>query len=173
MNESLKLGVFLAAVSAIAAFSLSLTYILTADKIAESRAAELKMALQTVIPQADKFDEKNENLFVALRGKNKIGLCFKVFSKGYAGAITLLVGIDSEGKVAGVEILKMSETPGLGLRAIKPVFLNQFKGKTSESKLKAKEDIVALTGATITSNAVASGVREALKEFTENKALLK
>ena len=173
MKESLKLGLFLAIVSAIAALSLSLTYTITSEKIAKARKAELNQALQTVLPQADSFSEKGQGVFLGLKQNKVIGFCAKVGTKGYSGPIEMIVGTDLSGKVTGVQILLMTETPGLGLNASAPSFLNQFIGKTSGNKIMPKDDIVALTGATITSNAVALGVKEALQMFIENKELLK
>ena len=69
MKESLKLGLFLAIVSAIAALSLSLTYTITSEKIAKARKAELNQALQTVLPQADSFSEKGQGVFLGLKQK--------------------------------------------------------------------------------------------------------
>ena len=76
----------------------------------------------------------------------------------------MVVGIDLKGRVAGIKIISMNETPGLGMKASGSNFLKQFMGKTSKSPLKAKKDIDAITGATITSQAVADGVKQALKK---------
>ncbi len=174
MKEMFKLGFFLAFISAIAALALSMTYTITADKIAESKAKDLNLALKTVLPQAQQFDSKlGKTIFTGRKGKGLEGFCFAVSPKGYAGPIDMIVGIDLKGKVTGVQILSMSETPGLGLNAKNETFLKQFSGKSGDDKLKAKEDIKALSGATITSNAVSLGVKEALKSFRENKELQK
>jgi Na+-translocating ferredoxin:NAD+ oxidoreductase RnfG subunit len=55
------------------------------------------------------------------------------------------------------------------MRASESRFLKQFTGKTSSSPLKAKKDIDAITGATITSQAVADGVKQALTRYREGK----
>lgn len=165
MKDMLYLGIFLAVVSAIAALGLSLTYTVTAEKIAASKTAELNLALKTILPEAGTFEKKDDNMFIGADGKKLVGACFRVYPTGYAGKIEMLVGIYAGGKVAGVQILQSSETPGLGLNAASPNFLDQFKGKRAEDDLIAKKDIKALTGATVTSNAVAAGVKEALKKF--------
>jgi electron transport complex protein RnfG len=58
----------------------------------------------------------------------------------------------------------MTETPGLGTKAFSPQFLGQFVGKSVKDPIKPKEDIDAITGATITSRAVCKGVKSALKK---------
>jgi len=168
MKNILKLGVFLMIVAAIAAGALSLTYIYTKPKIEAQNIREINLALKEVLPEAGTFEEKTKNkikYYLGKDGKKSVGLVVTSSSKGYAGPIDMLVGIDLQGRVTGVKILKITETPGLGLNATNPKFLDQFKGKTSEDKLRAKLDIQAITGATITSQAVSNGVKEALEKF--------
>jgi len=93
-------------------------------------------------------------------------------SKGYAGSIKLLVAVSPEGKVLNFGILDSKETPGLGDKASQPLFHDQFIGKDL-AHLKVvkdpsdKEDILAITGATITSKAVTKAVREAIEELNK------
>ena len=96
-------------------------------------------------------------------------------TKGYGGQIQLMVGISKEGKLAGIKILSQSETPGLGANATLPSFYEQYKEKPISKDLEVvksgtSEDnqIQALTGATITSKAVTTGVNEAIKFYQEN-----
>ena len=154
MKETIYLGVFLAVISAIAAGLLGLTYVATFDRIAMQKQNEMEIAKHDV-----------------LAGKK--GTVVNVSAKGYAGAIDMLVGVDEAGRVSGIKIVKSSETPGLGLNASSPDFLKQFAGKTEKDKLAAKEDIKAITGATITTKAICAGVKEALAKAKGSKAPLK
>ncbi len=172
MKNIIKLGLFLMIVAALAAAALSLTYVYTKPKIEGQLNREINEALLEVLPSALSFDDDEKNVngewfffYVGFKEKRKVGLVIPVASKGYGGPIDMLVGINKDGKVTGVKIIKLSETPGLGLNATEPSFLDQFKGKSIENKLKAKLDIQAITGATITSQAVANGVKEALEKF--------
>ena len=70
-----------------------------------------------------------------------------------------MVGISKDGKITGVEIGNHSETPGLGSKATEPMFKNQYVDKDNE--------ISAMSGATITSNGVTSGVNAAMKIYNE------
>ena len=79
----------------------------------------------------------------------------------------MIVGVSGEGAVLGVQIVNMSETAGLGANAEKPEFLQQYEGQQGDltvvkSATGAEGEIVALSGATITSNGVTSGVQSAL-----------
>ncbi len=76
--------------------------------------------------------------------------------KGYGGTISLMIGLNGEGVVTGVSVMDMSETAGLGAKAKEQKFLDQFLDNNTE--------INALTGATVTTNAVKLGVSEAIDE---------
>jgi electron transport complex protein RnfG len=172
VKDIVKYGIILATVAAISAAALSLTYVLTAPRIAQLKAEETRQALKEVLPEADSYkvgektiDGEIISYFIGRSGKNEVGRAVMVAPGGYAGPIEMLVGIDSNGTVRGVKILALIETPGLGLNASDSEFLSQFRGKTIDDKLKAKSDIDAITGATVTSQAAADGVREALEIF--------
>ncbi len=87
---------------------------------------------------------------------------------GYGGNITVSVGITAEGEVKGIEFLTIGETAGLGMNATTPEWKGQFADKTVESfsvtksGASADNEIDAIGGATITSNAVAGAVNSAL-----------
>ena len=131
--------------SAIAAGLLAMTYVTTTARIAEEESLTYKQAVKEVLP-------------TGVTGEVK-----KIKAKGWGSDIELLVGVDKTGKIAGVKILKIADTPGLGMNATDPKFLAQFVGKTAIDKFKAKQDVQAITGATITSQGVADGVKKALE----------
>ena len=87
---------------------------------------------------------------------------------GYGGAITVSVGIMADGTVSGIEFLTITETAGLGMNAQKPEWKAQYAGKNVEefsvtkSGASADNEINAISGATITSNAVTGAVNAAV-----------
>lgn len=172
IKDIIKLGAFLMIAAAIAGIALSVTYIFTAPKIEEQKKLEINRALKEVLPEATEFKrvtktvkDKTETFYIGLKDNLKIGAAFIMSPTGYSGPIEMMVGIDNRGIISGVKIISIKETPGLGMNAEGPKFLEQFKGKSEKDKLKAKLDIQAITGATITSQSVANGVREALEKF--------
>ncbi len=170
IKDMVKLSIFLAVACAIAAAALSGTYVVTRDKIEQQKKAELNLALSSeCLPDSCSIEEKKDYFVGFDKKQKKIGYAFRVSPRGYGGAIDMVVGIDTKGRVAGVKILSMKETPGLGMKASESAFLMQFTGKTSSSPLKAKKDIDAITGATITSQAVADGVKQALTRYRGGK----
>ena len=86
----------------------------------------------------------------------------------YGGTVKVSVGITNEGQITGVELLEISDTPGLGMKASEPAFKDQYKDKSVEEFTVTKtgstsdSEINAISGATITSNAVTHAVDEAL-----------
>lgn len=85
-------------------------------------------------------------------------------TEGYGGGMQFSMGIASDGTTKGISFLSLSETAGLGMRADTDDFKNQFKDKNVEafsytkSGASADDEIDALSGATLTTNAVTNGV---------------
>ena len=100
-----------------------------------------------------------------------LGYVFEVTSHGgYGGDIQFSMGIRLDGTVNGISILSISETPGLGMQAedvLKPQFTNKKATSFEYTKVGAVTDnqIDAISGATITTNAVVDGVNTGLGYF--------
>ena len=100
--------------------------------------------------------------------KGADGYAVEVGPGGFDNTITMMVGIDNEGKVLGISVVSHTETAGLGAVAAADTpkgiaFREQFVG-TSGSVAVSKDGgtLDALTGATITSRAICTGVNAAL-----------
>lgn len=105
---------------------------------------------------------------------NVIGHIFSATSKdGYGGSIKISVGVTNEGTITGLGYIEIAETPGLGMNATEPKFKDQFKGKTTDAFVvkkggaSADNEIDAISGATITSEAVTNAVN-AILYFAKN-----
>lgn len=161
----IKLGVTLFLICAVTACLLGLVNGITADKIIELNTQKTANAMNAVLP-ADSYEQLDFSggvvmkAYRAVSGGETAGFVFEVAPSGFGGTIDMVVGVGSDGTVMGVEIVKMSETAGLGAKASNPEFLDQFTGKGGG--LVVKKDIDALTGATITSKAVTEGVNAAV-----------
>ena len=116
------------------------------------------------------FKDVIDDVQVALdKEENILGYVVTVTAKdGSQGAITLSVGIKNDGTVNGYSILSHSETPGLGAKATEDGFTSQFKNKLVDQFVVVKtspsadNEIEAITGSTITSNAVANACNAAI-----------
>ncbi len=155
------------------------TNALTKGPIAQNELKKSQEAMHSVCPDAVSFEGGKgleTEVYKALNESGEvIGCAIPVTSKGYGGDIQIMVGISSVdgGMVTGVEILSHSETPGLGANAVSEDFRNQFTDNPSLHGFSVVKDgtggsegkIDAITGATITSNAVTNAVNEAMNIY--------
>jgi electron transport complex protein RnfG len=180
----LKLGVILAIYATAACVGLAFVYAGTEKVIAERQQADLDAALKQLFPEADNFKPitditsadpsviiDRESAFEAIRNGKSIGAVLQASGAGYGGMISVLVGVSTDGMISGVKILEHNETPGLGANAgsakyyvdrAKGIhFYDQFVGKKANDPFEPKQDVIAITAATITSRAVAGSVKAA------------
>lgn len=108
-----------------------------------------------------------------------LGHVIKVTTKdGYGGDITLVVGIDTNEQITGIEILSIDETVGLGMNAKNEGFKSQYYNKSAKNFIITKtgkqneQEIDALSGATITSSAFNNAVNGALAINQEIKEVI-
>jgi electron transport complex protein RnfG len=142
--------------------------------IAAEKLIELKNAsLQEMAADADAIVEieGKTDWYEAMKDGEVVAYIVPAESKGYAGAIEMLVAVSPDLKVLKYSILESKETPGLGDKAKEPLFADQFIGKDAEhlevTKDPNKKDLIqAISGSTITSRAVTKGIKEALEEVT-------
>jgi len=187
VREIVKLIVVLTAFCVCSAFSLAFVKEATKEKIEYQKLKILVApAVKAVFPSYDndpilervkvKLSEKEViNVFPAKKAGAKkagslIGIAYEGIGSGHGGAVEVLVGIDLNGKILGIKVVKHGETPGIGTKAVESQeFLNQFKGKGVGSKLTVGGDIVAVSGATETSAAITEAVRKAIEIFPKLK----
>ena len=180
MKESLKLGLILFLITAICAGLLGLINRTTTPVIAQNKAGSEQEAMKMLIEEAKTFIERSDitddnikQVYLAKSGDQVIGTIVKVMPNGYGGEITVLVGFNLESHIQGIKILSHTETPGFGADATKPTFTNQFLQKLPPLKVVKSvpkdDEITAITGATITSDAIVEGVNQAAKYVKEHQ----
>ncbi len=136
---------------------------LTDARIAELNAALIKKDLGNIVL---------EEVYLAYMAPEYFyGYVFGVTTKeGYNGEISFYVGITAEGRLKGVSLLDIAETPGLGMNA-EEVLLPQFRDveagtfKVVKTGAQGLDEIDAISGATITSEAITGGVNAAYECF--------
>ncbi len=189
MNKIIKNTLILTAITVVSGLLLGIVYDVTKEPIAQAQERTKQKALQTVLPEASEFtssnfDEKEAAKILKENGytdditevaeatdkKGKvIGYVINVTShEGYGGDIEISVGIASDGTVKGIEMLSIGETAGLGMKAKDAEFKDQFRDKKvqkftyTKNGEKGDDKIDAISGATITTNAVTNAVDSAL-----------
>ncbi len=152
-------------ISTITAILLSGVNALTVDRIAENSRAEKAAAIAEIFSgdiESELFESPIggiAELYVVKESGNAIGYAAQVEPLGFGGTMTVMVGVNVDGTLAGVKLVSHSETPGLGSRVGDSVYLSQYIGKGAES-LNGGIDII--TGSTISSNAILEAVNTAL-----------
>lgn len=191
MKKIIKNAVILTLITVIAGAALGVVYEVTKDPIAAAKEAEKQNAYKAVLTDATSFEEYAEfdadeasqlmedsglsgnvvnEVAVAKDDSGEvIGYVITVTNKeSYGGEIQISTGIDVNGTVKGISILSISETAGLGMKATEADFMDQFKDKAvsqfeyTKSGASADNQIDAISGATITTNAVTQNVNSAL-----------
>ena len=161
--------------------ALSSTNLLTAGKI-EALAIETQNKAMAKLIEADEYHELPATTSfgditynAAIRDGDTIGCIFVTEANGYGGVVSVMTAVDMEGKVIAVEILAAAdETPGLGQNVTKEYFYTRFNGMSGDivvqkagTAKKENNEIDAVTGATISSEAVKTAVNQALDYAAE------
>ena len=153
------------------------TNMITKEKIAQNASEKETASRMLVLPEGKEYGEVTtlDSGITYCIGTNEageeVGYVFTSGAKGYGGTVGVMVGIDMDGVITGVEILSHSETPGLGANAVKPDFKDRFIGKTGaltvDKVSNEGQNIQAITAATITSKAVTNAVNAVLAAYEE------
>ena len=194
MNNIDKNTLILTSITVISGLLLGIVYDITKEPIAEAQENTKQEAFRSVLADASSFETVEdfdasealsllkENGYTSdeiteiaegIDGSGEtIGYVINVMShEAYDGDLEVSVGIAADGTVTGIEMLSISETAGLGMKADEADFKDQFKDKKVEkfSYTKSGESgddkIDAISGATITTNAVTNAVDSALIYF--------
>ncbi|MCD7755265.1 MAG: RnfABCDGE type electron transport complex subunit G [Firmicutes bacterium] len=172
-----RLALTLLLITALAAGALSAVNAITQERIAAIEQEKILEAISQVLPDGEDAQE------VALSGNTGLvqavyasasGYAVQVAPSGFKDTITLMVGVSPEGAVLAISVVSHSETAGLGAVCAADTtagqrFRDSFVGLTgSVAVSKDGGEADTLTGATITSRAVAEGVSAALAWVAEN-----
>lgn len=184
----IKLTVTLFVTCVVVAGALGLVNSVTEGPIADINKANTEAAMKQVVadPDNSEFSEAlelteemtaaatagggtlTEAYAVTVNGESD-GYALKIVASGSQGNIEMMVGVDGEGTVTGVSIVDNSETAGIGSKVIDNEAtsagtgaLDQFVGKSGAGTLVVKQNIDAVTGATVSTKGVTKGVNAAL-----------
>ena len=193
-NNIVKDTISITLITLVAGLLLGLVHGVTAEPIAREQARQKEEAYMAVFEDASGFEAASEEQLKSIQdgiladgfetstidevmiaqdaSGQELGYAFTVTnSEGYGGNITFAMGVQEDGTLNGISILSISETAGLGMQATQPEFQNQFAGKQVESfeytqrGASADNQIAALSGATLTTNAMTTGVNAGLDAF--------
>lgn len=189
----IKLTVTLFATCLVVAFCLGLVNGVTLPNITAFNLAKTNAALAAVYPEIDEASfASNEievsedvaaaasaysatvtNVYAITDGGAEAGYAVQVDVSGSQSTISMVVGLDTEGTVTGVSVIKSGETSGIGTKVTEnnPLpsgvgVLDQFQGKSAaDQPLKVGGNVDAISGATVSSKGITNGVNGALAAF--------
>ena len=196
MNKVIKNTLILTAITLVAGLLLGAVYEITKEPIRQAAIKAANDACKQVVSNAETFEEYSEfdleagnnllkdnglsseeleKVYVGTSDSGEVvGYAITtVTHNGFAGDIKLTVGISKDGECLGVSILTIGETAGLGMKAKEAEFLGQYANKKVEkfaySKTGASQEneIDAISGATITTNAVTDAINAGLLYYNE------
>ena len=191
MKDMIKDAIILFVITLIAGLALGYVYHITKEPIMIAKQSAKEAAYKEVYKDAKSFEELTvkslDEIGFADAGFNGItidevlkatndngeGVGYVILvttNAGYGGDISFSLGITNEGIINGISILSISETAGLGMRAdevLKPQFDNVKAETFTVTKVgkTADNQIDAISGATITSNAVTNAVNAGVYYF--------
>ena len=174
----------LVAIALVAVVCLAVVYALTKQPIADAEQNEKIAAYREVCSGAESFEDFevatkistdgnikiNEVQIAKNEGGETVGYVLLITTnQGYGGDIKLSMGVLADGSVAGVKVISMNETPGLGAKCTDESWTSQFKGINAEKVEYTKDgkvrdnEIDAISGATYTTEAVVGAVNFGLE----------
>ena len=194
-NTIAKDTVRITLITLVAGFALGLVNEITKEPIAQQEAKAKAEACKAVFADADDFAaiedlsgaadalesagltgkaDVNE-AYEAKKGGETVGYVITVTDhEGYGGDIQFSVGVSTDDTLTGISILSIGETAGLGMKAKNADFQEQFVGLPATGNLeytKTGEEgkIDALSGATVTTNAMTNGTKTAIAFYNSMK----
>lgn len=184
MKKKILLPILSIAIMAVMVLSITLA---TGELANKNAQAEHLWVMQTLLPGSKNFtvepyDGEDENIRSVHKGET--GFVIEAVTRGYAGDIVMLIGVSKDGKVTGLTIRNMQETAGLGMSAMwddqfLAQFLNTsggvaigspnedaFSGATGSDAAETEVYVDGISGATVTSKAIARCVNSAVAYVT-------
>ena len=168
-------------ISVLASALLGITYVPTQKQLKINYEEARKAALAEIMPDAIGFDPvlgdkiiddegSREILYYLAKDAegNIVGYAFFKRQIGSQGMIEIAGGVDAKfTTLNGIEIMKHSETPGLGAKIVDPTFKDQFRNIALTDLMLSNKGgaIDAITGATISSQAVVDGLNAQVSDL--------
>ena len=172
MKNLLKPIIVLTAIAFVCTAALAGVNSLTKEKIAAAAAEKTAAAMREFFPDETEFEKitlteqqsKKYSVSSVSLAKNSKGFVYEASGSGYGGEILMMIAFSDKGDILGVKVLSHEETNGIGTRVVESQeFLSQFNGKNALTEA----GIDAISGATVSSGAVVSGVNSACNLFAE------
>lgn len=182
MNKITRMIIVLTTIGIVSGGVLAAVYNWALPRIEANQVKETDAAVFKVVPGTKSYKQivKDElTYFKCFDGKKDlIGTAIICKGNGYQGEIKLIVGVNADfSEFTGMTILEQLETPGLGAKIAELKFEAQFKALATKPPIEyvkgiapeKKNQIQAITGATISSKAVVNIINKTVKQWLEER----
>ena len=182
----LKVAGTLTVIALVVAALLGVVNNVTKDKIAEQDAENTRIAMSAVAPEGSEFGDKMDisdavaaaasaqggkivEMYPMTNGGADAGYVVKVSASGSQGTSTMMGGVDANKAITGISVISHSETSGIGTKVVgnepnsagEPV-LDQFIGMSGSGSLVVGKNVIAVSGATVSTKGITMGANAAL-----------
>ena len=161
-----RIGFILLIIASVTATLLAFVNALTKERIAENELAVMQEAVGKIFDGSDEIKlvdieikEPVVAVYEVYKGEYFMGYGVQVAPVGFKEEIGMIVGLEENGRCLGVEIISISDTPGVGTKVKESSFLEGFIGLDKTDVDSAE----LISGATVSSSAVKAGVKAALE----------
>lgn len=175
----IKLGLVLVCYAAASCTVLAIVNNFTAPKIAQNQIDKANQAMKVVFEDATSFENISDfpkstdkailisDFYIAKNNDSILGAIVQVSGPTYDKG-KIIVGVNVDGTISGMQILELTDSPGFGLKANDPsfklpngqTFYGQFTGKNAKNGFRNGNNFDAISGATITSDMIGNLVDE-------------
>jgi len=135
--------------------------------------SDITVFLKHALPSATQFDSISDKMYVGLTSaelqNRKVGFVAIRSAQGYAGPVTIAVGLDTNGQIVGTAIVKETESSAFFRKVIDKGYPQKFVGKSCADQFEIGSDIDAVTGATVSLAALTKAVYLACSDIAGNQ----
>lgn len=184
-SKVIKMLLVLSVTAAVSGGILAKVFHFADPLIKENKRKELQEAIFLVLPGAKEYQtigkEIGKEKLIVYKGidanGSPVGIAFEANGGGFQGNIKIMVGLGIDYlKLKGIKVLEQTETPGLGNRILEPDFEEQFKNLEIKPRVEyikyrkpeKPNQVTAITGATISSDAVVKNINNAVEKVLKN-----
>ncbi len=176
--------VILVVISVVTTALLAITNFVSAPIIVANQQASADATRKELLTDADSFtlvegdyltsEDQSVKISEVYQADNGAGMVITAVTKSFGGDLTMMVGLDAQGAVTGVDVTDHSDTPGVGSKDMQPEYLAQYKGLTTLTSEDVKKETSVtsdgaafeyITGASVSGTAIHKGVYLALDQF--------
>ena len=189
--DSIRLALILFLITSLVAVALAVANYYTSPIIEQAAHERLDDSLRELFAEAKSFEPVEDyedsvsfgtvkvpvkEVYLAKDDAQQVlGFCVRVTPAGYSDIIDMMVALDADGMVVGVQLLSIAETPGIGMKVdTDETFQKRFWGLTDTVKavktIPSTGEVQVISGATVSSTAYINGVNAAV-ELVQNLML--